>query len=218
VSKLTLSFRGKVLKIFPVTQGTLTVGSDPSCFIHIDSLAVSPTHAKIATHGDESIITTVDTDEGVYLYQDKITEHKLKDGDILRVGKHNLSFSYEEVNSLSADDSATSIDISGANDQMQEAGSHTAATTAQHKLGWLQILNGQNLGKTLSLNRSMTNLGKPGMATAVITRRNDGYFISHLEGKVLPVVGNEAIGARSVKLKEGDVIQIGPIKMQFYLE
>lgn len=195
-------------------QGTVTVGSDPSCFIHIDSLAVSPTHAKIDTHGNASIVTAVDTTEGVYLFQNKITKHQLKDGDLLRVGKHNLSFTYEEVNNLSANDSTTSIDISAAGEHVQEAATNYSA----HKHGWLQILNGQNLGKAVSLNRSMTNIGKPGVATAVITRRNDGYFISHLEGKVSPVVGAEAIGERSIKLKEGDVIQIGNIKMQFYLE
>ena len=90
--------------------------------------------------------------------------------------------------------------------------------TQASKQGWLQILNGQNLGKTLSLNRSMTNLGKPGVATAVITKRGDGYFISHLEGKFPPTVGNESIGDRSIKLKDGDTIKIGNIKMQFYLE
>ena len=87
-----------------------------------------------------------------------------------------------------------------------------------NKQGWLQILNGQNLGKTLSLNRSMTNLGKPGVATAVITRRHDGYFIAHLEGKKTPKVGENAIGEHSVKLEDGDTITIGNIKMQFYLE
>ena len=218
VSKLTLSFRGKVLKVFPITQGTVTVGSDPSCFIHIDSLAVAPTHAKIATQGNESVITAVENTEGVYLFQNKITEHQLKDGDLLRVGKHNLSFSYEENNNLSVNDSTASIDISTASDHLQESATKTPANAAIHKQGWLQILTGQNLGKALSLNRSMTNLGKPGVATAVITRRNDGYFISHLEGKGSPMVGTETIGERSIKLKEGDVIQIGNIKMQFYLE
>ena len=218
MSKLTLSFRGKVLKVFPITQGTVTVGSNPSCFIRIDSLAVSPTHAKINTHGNKSIITAVDATEGVYLFQNKITEHQLKDGDLLRVGKHNLSFSFEESNEQANQDSTTSIDISTNSVHLQESFAKTATSSSAYKQGWLQILNGQNLGKTLSLNRSMTNIGKPGVATAVITRRNDGYFISHLEGKASPMVGSQAIGERSIKLSEGDVIQIGNIKMQFYLE
>ena len=82
----------------------------------------------------------------------------------------------------------------------------------------MQILTGQNLGKTMSLKRTLTNLGKPGVATAVITRRHDGYFISHLEGKMTPMVGNQPIGDQSVKLNDGDTITIGNIKMQFYLE
>ena len=70
----------------------------------------------------------------------------------------------------------------------------------------------------MSLNRSMTNLGKPGVATAVITRRNEGYFLSHLEGEKTPLVGDTPIGSHSVKLCDGDTIQIGNVKMQFFLD
>lgn len=90
---------------------------------------------------------------------------------------------------------------------------------AQEKTqGWLQIMNGANLGKTMSLNKSMTNLGKPGVSTAVITKRPDGYFISQLEGEHPLLIKNEKLGSSSQQLIDGDTIQIGNIKMQFYLE
>jgi pSer/pThr/pTyr-binding forkhead associated (FHA) protein len=164
--------------------------------------------------------------DGTFVNQEKISEHKLKNNDIIRMGKHTLTYTYEEVTQLDANESSTSIDIHPVmdqleqpqQDQVQEESSSIFGEASDNKQGWLQILNGQNLGKTLSLNRSMTNLGKPGVATAVITRRQDGYFIAHLEGKKTPMVGNDAIGDRSVKLEDGDTITIGNIRMQFYLE
>lgn len=215
MSKLTLSFKGKVLKIYPVPQGSLTIGSDPTSNVLIDSLAVAPQHARIDTQGNESTLVNLDTKEGTFIHQDKVSQQKLKDGDLIRIGKHNLSFAYDEVSTLVSDDSTTSIDISGVSEQLNDAAKPAAAN---HKTGWLQILSGTNLGKTLSLTRTMTNLGKPGLAMAVITKRNDGYFIAQLEGKSPLQVGNENIGDRSIKLKDGDIIQFGNIKMQFYLE
>jgi len=224
VSKLTLSFKGRVLKVFSLPQGATVIGSDPACPVHIDSLAVEPRHARIEVHGQDAILFDMNSKDGTFVNQEKISEHKLKNNDIIRMGKHTLTYTYEEVSQLDANESSTSIDIHPVMEHLEEQNRVREEVppifgeAVDNKQGWLQILNGQNLGKTLSLNRSMTNLGKPGVATAVITRRQDGYFISHLEGKKTPMVGTEAIGDRSVKLEDGDTITIGNIRMQFYLE
>jgi len=217
VSKLTLSFKGRVLKVFPLQQGAMLIGSEPECNISIDSLAIEPRHARLETHGQDSILFDMNSTDGTFVGQNKVTEHKLKDGDLIRVGKHTLLYNYEEATELRANESSTSIDIHPVTEQSEKTAATPAPAGEAGKQGWLQILNGQNLGKTLSLNRSMTNLGKPGVATAVITRRHDGYFISHLEGKKSPKLGGQEIGDRSVKLEDGDTITIGNIQMQFYL-
>jgi pSer/pThr/pTyr-binding forkhead associated (FHA) protein len=224
VSKLTLSFKGRVLRIFPLQQGAMQIGSAPDCKIHIDSLAVEPKHARIETHGQDSILFDQSTTDGVFVGQTKVSEHKLVDGEIIRIGKHTLMYNYEEASELNANESSTSIDIHPIAEKLEEMpetqvidSPSPPAETESKRQGWLQILNGQNLGKTLSLNKSMTNLGKPGVATAVITKRPDGYFISHLEGKKSPQVGGEEIGDRSIKLEDGVTITIGNIQMQFYL-
>ena len=221
MSKLTLSFKNKVLKIFPLQHGTMEIGSNPLCPIHIDSLAVEDKHARIETTGNESVLYDSGSKDGTFINQQRIKEHKLKDGDMIRVGKHTLTYKYEEVVSyIDSNESSTSIDVHPIADAQDETPpSAEAGGKIQHgQKGWLQILNGQNLGKTLSLNKSMTNIGKPGVATAVITRRQDGYFISHLEGKRSPKVSGEPIHDRSIKLIDGATITIGNIDMQFYLE
>lgn len=225
MSKLTLSFKSKILRVFPLQQGMMEVGSDPGCVIHIDSLAVQAKHARIETHGNDSILFDLKTEDGTFVNQQRITEHKLADGDFIRIGKHSLSYKYAEISSLESNESSTSIDITpiiSAEEDSQQTleipDVPVAVNNVDPKQGWLQILNGQNLGKTMSLNRSMTNLGKPGVATAVITRRNDGYFISHLEGKRPPTVGTTEVGDSGIKLEDSDTITIGNIRMQFYLE
>ena len=211
MSKLTLSFKGKVLKVFPVLKGTMMLGSDPNCTIHIDSLALQPEHAQIDTVNNESVIRDLNTDEGTFVGQTKIEGlHPLKDEDVIRVGKHTLTYSFSE--DLTSETDAVTESIA------KEEPAPIQMEAQEKTQGWLQIMNGANLGKTMSLNKAMTNLGKPGISTAVITKRQDGYFISHLEGNHPLLIRNQELGDKSHQLTDGDTIQIGNIKMQFYLE
>ena len=190
----------------------MLIGRDPGCTIHIDSLAVSPQHARIDTQEQTSVLVDLDSEGGTHVGQNKVDKHLLKDGDVIRIGKHTLAYKYENDPAMASVEQPPEIEEIAPPQPAETEADH------EHRQGWLQILNGQNLGKTLSLNRSMTNLGKPGVATAVITRRNDGYFLSHLEGDHPPLVDNQPLGEHSHKLQDGNTIQIGNIKMQFFLD
>lgn len=187
------------------------LGSDPGCTIHIDSLALQPEHAQIDTVNNESVIRDLNTDEGTFIGQTKIEGlHPLKDGEVIRVGKHTLEYSFSEDITNESDAIIENI--------AQEEPPPIQIEAQEKSQGWLQIMNGTNLGKTMSLHKSMTNLGKPGVSTAVITKRQDGYFISQLEGNHPLLIKNKELGDKSHQLTDGDTIQIGNIKMQFYLE
>ena len=212
MSKLTLSFKGKVLKVFPVLKGSMMLGSDPSCTIFIDSLAVQPQHAQIDTVNNDSVIRDLSSDDGTFIGTAKLDAlHPLKDGDVIRVGKHTITYTYsEDINNTSENDVVAEAPV--------EEAAPIQMAAKEKTQGWLQIMNGSNLGKTMSLNKAMTNLGKPGISTAVITKRQDGYFISQLEGNHPLLIKNKELGDKSLQLTDGDTIQIGNIKMQFYLE
>ena len=215
MSKLTLSFKGKVLKIFPVLKGSMTLGSDASCAICIDTLAIQAQHAQIDTVNNESVIRDLGTEDGTFIGANKIEAmHQLKDGDVIRVGKHTLSYSFSEDINNTGENNV----VNESNAAEQPSNEPVQIKALEKTQGWLQIMNGSNLGKTMSLNKSMTNLGKPGVSTAVITKRQDGYFISQLEGNHPLLIKNQELGDKSHQLIDGDTIQIGNIKMQFYLE
>ena len=226
MSKLTLSFKGTVLRVYPVLKGNMLIGNDPKCQIQIDSLALQPRHARLDTQGDTTVLVDLDTEAGTFINNQRIDKQMLKDGDVIRIGKHLLTYQYEAVPEITAssdiepDTIELDLGIRSAEpgEQEQQAVSPENVDQDGKRLAWLQIMNGQNLGKTISLNRAMTNLGKPGVATAVVTRRSDGYFLSHLEGKQSPLVGDKPIGSHIYKLVDGDTIQIGNIKMQFFLD
>jgi pSer/pThr/pTyr-binding forkhead associated (FHA) protein len=85
-------------------------------------------------------------------------------------------------------------------------------------LGAIQLLSGANAGKELELTKPLTTLGKPGVQVAVLTRRPQGYFITHVEGTNRPTVNGQAIGAAPHSLKDHDVIELAGVKMEFFLK
>jgi pSer/pThr/pTyr-binding forkhead associated (FHA) protein len=93
-----------------------------------------------------------------------------------------------------------------------------AARPAGQPLGAIQLLSGANAGKELELTKPLTTLGKPGVQVAVLTRRPQGYFITHVEGAARPTVNGTVISAAPHSLKDHDVIKLAGVKMEFFLK
>jgi len=89
---------------------------------------------------------------------------------------------------------------------------------APQKNAALQLLSGANAGKELDLTKPLTTLGKPGVQVAVITRRPQGFFITHVEGASFPVVNGKTLDAQANSLNDHDVIELAGVKMEFFLK
>jgi hypothetical protein len=84
--------------------------------------------------------------------------------------------------------------------------------------GTIQILSGPSAGKELPLSKPLTTLGKPGVQVAVIAKRPQGYFITHVEGATYPVVNGKQLDAQAHALGDHDVIELAGVKMEFFLK
>ena len=83
----------------------------------------------------------------------------------------------------------------------------------------LEVLSGSFAGRELELNKALTTLGRPGIQVAAITRRQDGYFIVHVDADKpdnYPLVNGTAIGSQARKLTDNDVIHLAGVKMGFF--
>jgi hypothetical protein len=98
----------------------------------------------------------------------------------------------------------------------------SAAPVSAHKEGQmlaaLQILTGGSAGKEIELTKNLTTLGKPGLQVAVITRRPQGYFITHVEGANFPIVNGKVLDAQARPLNDHDVIELAGVKMEFFIK
>ena len=115
---------------------------------------------------------------------------------------------------------AASAATAGIADRDNKAAAVAAAAPkpAGQPLGAIQLLSGGNAGKELELSKPLTTLGKPGVQVAVLTRRPQGYFITHVEGAQRPTVNGQAIGSAPHALKDHDLIELAGVKMEFFLK
>ncbi len=98
------------------------------------------------------------------------------------------------------------------------AASPAPAAPPAQGIGIIQILSGPNAGKELPLAKPLTTLGKPGVQVAVIAKRPQGYFITHVEGANFPVVNGKTLDAQARQLGDHDIIELAGVKMEFFLK
>lgn len=233
MAKLIYSLDGAFLGEFPLDKDRITVGRRATNDIHIDNLAISGEHAAINTIGNDSFLEDLDSTNGTLVNGKSIKKHVLQHGDVIELGKYQLKYVNEKalatgIGSSPEDFEKTMIIRPSASKPVSPSASpvspapataapQPAAPAATGPTGRVQVLNGPSMGKELVLNKALTTLGKPGVQVAVITKRPQGYFITHVEGQTFPVVNGSSVGAQAHVLNDHDVIEIAGIKMEFYL-
>lgn len=197
MAKLTLSFKDRKLKVFALQSDDCVIGRDPACMIVIDSLAVEPEHARIRSEDGQFMVEAIHAGCELSVNQQPVDgTQTLHAGDSIQIGKHSLSFS--------EDSEGTVLE--------------TPASNTMPAVGWLQIQSGTHLGRTIRLDKAFTRVGKPDSELAVIAHRDDGYYLSALQGEQGPLVNDQDLGGSSRKLGNGDCITIGELQVQFFAD
>ena len=200
--KLTLLFRDKLLQVHHLSEGDTLIGRNPDCGVQIDSLAIAPQHARVTVRGAQITLHDISDGAGVQVNNKIISEQALQDGDYIQLGKHTLK--------VSRDDSVFSQSAPTTPEPPP------AAATPVH-IGWLQVLNGPHLGRAFPIEHDPHRIGKPGMPSALITRTDQHYQITTLEGDACQVDGRP-LDTTGQPLIDGAIIECGELRMQFFLD
>ena len=244
MSKLVLSMNGAVQGEYELDKERVTIGRKPENDIQIDNLAVSGKHALVITILDDSFLEDLGSTNGTYVNGKLVKKHAMKDGDVIAIGKHELKYVNENASGADDDEfektmiikpgsasaavaAAQAAENAGAAAASESGGTSDSAPSAKGPttgsggmpLGRLTVLNGPIAGKELDLTKALITLGKPGTQVAVISRRPQGYFLTHIEsdgdGKRYPLVNGEPIGPKAYALQDNDMIELAGIKMEF---
>ena len=235
MASIKIIFNGNVIQEIPLTKEVMGIGRKPDNDIQIDNLAVSSHHAKIIHILNDSFIEDNESTNGTYVNGKLIKKQVLNDGDVIRIGKHDLKYinaetdddKFEKTMIIRPDaegmptnegDAALDKSVGKLAAEIASADSGTKADSAKAKV---KLLNGANTGKELPLTKILTTLGKPGVQVAAITRRPSGYFLIHIDGgenEGRPRVNDVEIGSQAQSLQSNDVIEVAGVKMSFILE
>lgn len=67
----------------------------------------------------------------------------------------------------------------------------------------------------VSLTKVLTTIGRPGLQVAIITRRSQGYELTHVEGNTYTRINGTPLSSGARPLQDGDAIDIAGTMMRF---
>ncbi len=224
--KLILSMDGLVLKEMVLNRERTTIGRKPDNDIQIDNLAISGHHAVITCILDDAFLEDQNSTNGTYVNGLPVKKHVLSNNDVIELGKYRLKYLADVAQPAATMsdmvettvlkpfelDRVVDATLTGEPPELTSPGETGAA-----RRGAIQVLTGANAGRELELSKSLTSLGKPGRQVAVITRRPDGYFITHVEGDRFPLLNGKPLDAQAHVLHDHDIIELAGVKMEFFL-
>jgi pSer/pThr/pTyr-binding forkhead associated (FHA) protein len=241
--KITLKFKDSVLADYHLPPGcSLKIGRRKDNDIVIDNLAVSSHHGKIDSAGDGFVYIDLKSKNGSFINQQPVSSHWLQDGDVIYIGKHSLTFAYFESEVRPEDKEQSEIEktmvidtseyrsMLNQNDPQPAIADQPRSNPAESSKkkpvrGYVTYLAGGE--GTLALKQKVTKIGKDvsndivikgwkiGKTAATISRTRDGYYFSYVDGLAKPKINDKRASNKPIKLNELDIIQIGPIKLQF---
>jgi len=88
--KMQLKFGDKVLRTIESDKRELSVGRNPDSDIRIDNLGVSDRHARIFEQDGRYTIEDLDSTNGTFVNEKRITRAVLEVNSEILIGKHSL--------------------------------------------------------------------------------------------------------------------------------
>lgn len=95
---ITLRFKDVKIRDYPIAVGqTCTIGRKHSNDIVIDHLTVSGSHARVESLSSTFVLRDLESTNGTFVNNEKITMHNLRNNDVIMVGNHNLLFDMSDL-------------------------------------------------------------------------------------------------------------------------
>lgn len=241
--KLKLMFERTVLREIPLGTDTVTIGRLPHNTVVLDNPAVSGSHAEVRPDGNGYAVQDLDSLNGTFWNEQRVTRHGLRPGDVVLIGKHSLVFVPDSAPTAVPPPAAAAPGSTAANAtvfldtkanrerlarqaEAAEAAGRQAAPAVAPKQAYLEVISGASEPGEHPLEAQTTVIGKAATAqirlrgwfkpatAAVVTRAGSRYVLSRVRGRVR-INGLSIEGERD--LKNGDLVQVAGASMQFTL-
>ncbi len=218
--KMIVSIDEVVIKEVQLTKDKTTLGRRPYNDIVIDNLAVSGEHAVLQMSGGEVVLEDLNSTNGTYLNGKAVKKQQLQNGDSIEIGKYKIKFvgegetdNFDKTMVVKARPPASAPAAAPRSASAPLSGGDSIGMGAFNAS--IKVLSGAASGREVPLTKVVTTIGKPGVAVAAITRRQQGFVVHHVEGAGNPTLNGSPIKADPIALKNGDLIELAGTQMQF---
>jgi predicted component of type VI protein secretion system len=191
---------------FKLDRSRLSIGRRPYNDIVLDHVTVSGEHALLEKKGADYEFLDTGSSNGSFVNGLRVTRKKLRPGDYVSIGIFQMQLVSDEL-------ALASAAASDANTHADRVGTVSKPLDGS-KPAQVEYLNGPLKGIRQAVNRSILKIGR-GSEVAVIGRRREGYFLTHLEGLKPSLLNGEALVVGSRNLSSGDLIQLGETQLRF---
>jgi pSer/pThr/pTyr-binding forkhead associated (FHA) protein len=224
---LTLKFKDNILKVYNFDKDkSITIGRRDHNDVIISNLTVSGSHAKIDRVGDGYLLTDLKSKNKTFVNDEEIVSARLKDNDVIVIGKHTLIFNLDDsemVEKFSSKvmDQTMAMNSDEHRDLMSRTEDHLTKELRQPVFCFIE--GGQG---NIELKRNRIRIGKDsssdivikgimvGKAVAVLNKTPQGYSISECKSFTKIKINNKVLKG-SALLEEFDMVKIGPCEFQF---
>jgi pSer/pThr/pTyr-binding forkhead associated (FHA) protein len=224
--KLLLKFNGALVKELTVEKDETTVGRNPDNDLVIDNPAVSGRHCRIVKEAKGYCVEDLKSTNGTFLRDHRLERESLHHRDVVAIAKHTVEFFNDEE---------VSVPVPGkpapplSSDATVIMAAPVPVPKGAERLGCLRTLTASSAHLT-TLNQMTTYIGKSDQAhvklkglfapelAACIAKKSDGYHLTALKDKTVKLNGDVLMDQAQIPLKEGDLIDVGNLKLLFSLQ
>lgn len=238
MAKLIITFKDKTLQEVELTK-TITVGREAGDIL-IKNPSVSARHLKIEKNGNTFTLSDLNSTNGTFINDERVTTRELKSGDMIAVGRHVLRFENPEESKDETFDLGFDQDIGGRTMMMDPSKIKaitqppsgpvdvTQKMDIRKEAPKLFMMQASGAPKVIKIEKDSTLIGSSdtsdiqikgitvGKIAAVISRTVDQYEISYQSGFARLKVNGKQEDKRI--LVNGDKFSIGSYNFEFRTE
>ncbi len=227
--KILLKFNGALVKELLVLTTEITIGRKQDNDLVIDNPAVSGRHCRIFKDPEGYYIEDLNSTNGTFLRGHKVSRSPLHHQDEVAVAKHTVLF-FNDEEAVSPSSGERSAPVSSDSTVILAAPPPaTSGPKAVERAAFLRVLPGDS-GKPFPLTQLTTYIGRSAQAQvklkglfspdlgACVAKKADGHYLTALKDKFVKLNGDSLMDNVPVPLKEGDLIDVGSLKLMYFLQ
>lgn len=224
MAKLVLSLNNNVVNQYFTDKDVIRIGRDDSNDIAVNDPLLSREHARITCVGEDHIIEDLQSGNGTLVNGSPIQQKILRHRDVIGLGNHVLRYLNTRMAAEVDLERTMLIKPLRRPEQAEGEAAPAAVPAIRSSRSWQPeghvkvLVSGSNKhapGNRIRLDRVVTTFGTPGQRLVVITRRPQGYFLTHVEGSHPPKLNHRAIMPTPHLLRHGDEIEAAGYRLLF---